>query len=79
MIFDDSVTENKEVWKKYNEVWDRIENEIKGVNGEECNSIEENDYGKDYVKIYVWWWLTIKQTTQISCNDHNCQICFRRR
>ena len=50
-FFDDSVTENKEVWKKYNEVWDRIENEIKGVNGEECNSIEENDYGKDYVKI----------------------------
>ena len=51
MIFDDFVNENKEVLKKYNEVWEVMKNEIKAVNGGECNSVEENDYGKDYMKI----------------------------
>ena len=42
----DSVDENKEVLKKYADVWDGIKNKIKAINGG-----EENDYGKDYMKI----------------------------
>ena len=45
LIFD-SVDENKEVLKKYADVWDGIKNKIKAINGD-----EENDYGKDYMKI----------------------------
>ena len=44
LIFD-SVSENKEVLKKYLEIWDGIKNKIKAINGNEC------DYGKDYMKI----------------------------
>ena len=51
MIFDDFANENKEVLKKYNEVWEVMKNEIKAINGGECNSVEGNDYGKDYMKI----------------------------
>ena len=51
LIFDDFVNENKEVLKKYNEVWDGIKNEIKAINGSEYNFIEENDYGKEYMEI----------------------------
>ena len=46
MIFDDSVNENKELLKKYTDVWDGIKNQIKTINGG-----KENDYGKDYLKI----------------------------
>ena len=46
LIFDDSVNENKEVLKKYTDVWDGIKYEIKTINGG-----KENDYGKDYMKI----------------------------
>ena len=42
----DSTDENKEVLKKYTDVWDGIKKEIKTINGGECNPIEENDYGK---------------------------------
>ena len=45
LIFD-SVDENKEVSKKYADVWDGIKNKIKAINGG-----EENDYGKDCIKI----------------------------
>ena len=45
LIFD-SVNENKEVLKKYADVWDGIKNQIKAINGG-----NENDYGKDYIKI----------------------------
>ena len=45
LIFD-SVDENKEVLKKYADVWDGIKNKIKAINGG-----KENDYGKDYMKI----------------------------
>ena len=45
LIFD-SVEENKEVLKKYADVWDGIKNKIKAINGG-----KENDYGKDYMKI----------------------------
>ena len=46
LIFDDSVDENKELLKKYADVWDEIKNKIKAINGG-----EENDYGKHYTKI----------------------------
>ena len=45
LIFD-SVDENKEVLKKYADVWDGIKNKIKAINGG-----KESDYGKDYMKI----------------------------
>ena len=45
LIFD-SVDENKEVLKKYGDVWDGIKNNIKAINGG-----EENNYKKDYIKI----------------------------
>ena len=40
------VDENKEVLKKYADVWDGIKNKIKAINGD-----KQNDYGKDYMKI----------------------------
>ena len=45
LIFD-SVDENKEVLKKYGDVWDGIKNKIKAINGD-----KESDYEKDYMKI----------------------------
>ena len=45
-IIFNSVDENKEVLKKYADVWDRIKNNIKAI-----NDGEESDYGKDYMKI----------------------------
>ena len=47
LIFD-SVDENKEVLKKYADVWDGIKNKIKAINGG-----KENDYKKDYIKIKI--------------------------
>ena len=44
LIFD-SVHENKELLKKYNDVWNEIKNKIKEVSDSEC------DYEKDYMKI----------------------------
>ena len=51
-----STDENKEVSKKYTELWDGIENEVEIINGGECNSVEKGecnsvDYGKDFMKI----------------------------
>ena len=46
LVFDDSVNENKGLLKKYADVLDGIRNEIKAINGD-----EENNYGKDYMKI----------------------------
>ena len=43
LIFDDSINENKELLKKYVDVWDGIKNKINGT--------KENDYEKDYIKI----------------------------
>ena len=45
LIFN-SVDENKEVLKKYADVWERIKNNIKAI-----NDGEESNYGKDYMKI----------------------------
>ena len=44
MVFD-SADENKELLKKYNDVWNGIKNKIKEVSSGEC------DYEKDYMKI----------------------------
>ena len=44
LIFD-SIDENKELLKKYNDVWNGIKNKIKEVSSGEC------DYEKDYMKI----------------------------
>ena len=40
-----STGENKELLKKYNDIWDGIKDKIKEVNSGEC------DYEKDYMKI----------------------------
>ena len=44
LIFD-STDENKELLKKYNDIWDGIKDKIKEVSSGEC------DYEKDYMKI----------------------------
>ena len=41
----DSTDENKELLKKYNDVFNGIRNKIKKISGDEC------DYEKDYMKI----------------------------
>ena len=46
LILDDYVDENKEVLKKFADVWNGIKNKIKTINGG-----KENDYGNDYMKI----------------------------
>ena len=43
LVFD-STDENKELIKKYNDVFNRIRDKIKEINSEEC------DYEKDYMK-----------------------------
>ena len=44
LVFD-STNENKELIKKYNDVFNRIRDKIKEIDSEEC------DYEKDYMKI----------------------------
>ena len=43
----DSTDENKELLKKYNDVWNRIRCKIKELSSGEC------DYEKDYMKIKI--------------------------
>ena len=45
LVFD-STDENKEVLKKYRELWDGIKNEIETLNGG-----KKGEYGKDFLKI----------------------------
>ena len=68
MIFFDSVNENKALLKEYADVWNGIKYEIKAINGG-----KENDYRKDNMKIKFnsGDYKPLKQTTKISCNDHN--------
>ena len=67
LIFDDSVNENKGLLKKYADVWDGIKNEIKAINGG-----EENNYGKDYMKIKFNSGDDLPlNNSLISCNDNN--------
>ena len=44
-LVSDSMDENKELLKKYNDVFNGIRNKIKKISGDEC------DYEKDYMKI----------------------------
>ena len=50
LVFDSiemhSTDENKEVLKKYTELWDGIKNEIKTINGG-----KKGEYSKDFMKI----------------------------
>ena len=45
LVFDSTDDENKELLKKYCDVWNRITNKIKEVSDSEC------DYEKDYMNI----------------------------
>ena len=45
LVLDDA-DENKEVWKKYEEVWEGVKKEIEIINGG-----EKVEYGKDFKKI----------------------------
>ena len=45
LVFD-STDENKEVLKKYTELWDGIKDEIETINGS-----KKSEYGKDFIKI----------------------------
>ena len=45
LVFD-YTDENKEVLKKYTELWDGIKNEIETINGG-----KKREYGKDFMKI----------------------------
>ena len=45
LVFD-STDENKEVLKKYTELWDGIKDEIETINGS-----KKIEYGKDFIKI----------------------------
>ena len=49
LVFD-STDENKEVLKKYAELWNGIKNEIETINGGECNSVEKGEYVKIFMK-----------------------------
>ena len=74
LIFD-STDENKELLTKYN-VWGKIKNEIRTINGG-----TENDYEKDYMKINFNSDddLPLNKTIKILQYDYNYQICFWRR
>ena len=45
LVFD-STDENKEVFKKYTELWDGIKSEIETINGG-----KKGEYGKDFMKV----------------------------
>ena len=47
LVFD-SADENKELLKKYNDVWNGIKNEIKEVSSGVC------DYEKDYMEMIIY-------------------------
>ena len=50
LIFN-STDKNKEVLKKYNELWDEIKNEIETINGSETSKHSSAEYDKDFMKI----------------------------
>ena len=39
LVFDSS-DENKEIFKKYKELWDGIQNKIESINDDECNFVD---------------------------------------
>ena len=46
LVFYDSVNENEALLKRYADVWDGINNEIKAINGGKESDYEKNDYLK---------------------------------
>ena len=71
LVFD-STDENKELLKKYNDVWNGIKNKIEEVTSGKC------DYDKDYIKIKFNSDddLPLNKPLKISFNEYNYQICF---
>ena len=71
LIFD-STDENRELIKKYNDVWNGIKNKIEEVTSGKC------DYDKDYIKIKFNSDddLPLNKPLKISFNEYNYQICF---
>ena len=71
LIFD-FTDENKELLKKYNDVWNGIKNKTEEVSSGEC------DYEKDYMKIKfnTDYDLPLNKPLQISQYVYNYQICF---
>ena len=61
-----STEENKELLKKYNDVFNRIRDKIKEVSSDECG------YEKDYMKIKF-------NSDDNLQYDYNYQICFWRK
>ena len=47
----DSADKNKQVLKKYNELWDGIKSEIEAINGGETSARSSAEYDKDFMKI----------------------------
>ena len=50
LIFD-SADKNKEILKKYNELWDGIKNKIETINGGKASKHSSAEYGQDFMKI----------------------------
>ena len=50
LVFD-SANENNEVLKRYNELWDGIENETETINGGKTSRRSSAEYDKDFMKI----------------------------
>ena len=71
LVFD-STDENKELLKKYNDVFNGIRDKIKEINSDEC------DYEKDYMKIKFNLddSLPLNKPLKFHFNDYNCKICF---
>ena len=71
LIFEVTRNENKELLKKYVDVWDVIKNEIKTINGG-----KENDYGKDNMKIELNSDDGLPLKKPLKFDDHNYLIFF---
>ena len=71
LIFDDSVNENKALLKKYADVSDGSKNNIKAINGG-----EDNNYGKDYMKIKFNFDNNLPLDEVLKFHYNNYQICF---
>ena len=52
LVFD-SANENNEALKKYNELWDRIKNEIETINSGKTSKHGSAEYDKDFMKIKI--------------------------
>ena len=50
LVFD-SADKNKEVLKKYTELWNGIKNEIEAINGSKKGESSSAEYDKDFMKI----------------------------